>query len=195
MIEDELIKIWQSSNNQERIKFEKSKLIIELQSTLNLLNRWWSYLELLEVGLAIIGILLSIFLLFWIPLILTRIALIFIIICAIYLIIKYKNVQKAKPDDLQESYINYLEKTKEYLKVQKKFLTTYVNWGILPVYPILLLFTISIWEKVPVVLIIFINIASIVIGIYGYFLNKKRVKNEIEPRIKRVVKLINELKG
>ena len=38
MIEDELIKIWQSSSNQERVKFEKSKLMIELQLSLKRLN-------------------------------------------------------------------------------------------------------------------------------------------------------------
>jgi len=34
MIEDELIKLWQTSSNAEHIKFEKSKLMIELQSSL-----------------------------------------------------------------------------------------------------------------------------------------------------------------
>ena len=43
MIEDELIKIWQSSSNEERIKFEKSKLMIELQSSLDRLNRRWKF--------------------------------------------------------------------------------------------------------------------------------------------------------
>ncbi len=64
MIEDELIKIWQSSSKQELIKFEKSKLMIELQSSLNRLHRWWKYLELSETLLAVFGVLLSILLLF-----------------------------------------------------------------------------------------------------------------------------------
>ena len=88
MIEDELIKIWQSSSNQERIKFEKSKLMIELQSSLKRLDKWWNYLELSETVLAIFGVLLSTLLLFKIPFILTKIALGLMIICAVYLIIK-----------------------------------------------------------------------------------------------------------
>ncbi len=193
MIEDELIKIWQSSSNQERIKFEKSKLIIELQSSLNRLHRWWKYLELSETLLAVFGVLLSILLLFKIPFILTKIALALMIICAVYLIIKYQGVKKFKPSDLEEIYLNYLKKNREYLQTQKKFLKTYVYWGILPVYPIMLLFTISIWGKVPAYLIILINVATIGIGVYGYFLNKKRVKKEITPRISRVNELINQL--
>ncbi|TGV02221.1 hypothetical protein [Flavivirga rizhaonensis] len=193
MIEDELIKIWQSSSNQERIKFEKSKLMIELQSSLGRLHRWWKYIELVEVIMAIIGILLSIFLVFFIPFVLIKIAIVFIIICAIYLIIKYQGVHRFKPSDLEENYLDYLRNTREYLEVQKKFLETYVHWGILPIYPIMVLFTIGIWENAPIYFIVFINIAVIGIGIYGYFLNKKRVEHEINPRIARIDELIKTL--
>ena len=193
MIEDELIKIWQSSSNQERIKFEKSKLMIELQSSLKRLDRWWNYLELSETVLAVFGILLSTLLLFKIPFILTKIALALMIICAVYLIIKYRGIKKFQPSDLENNYLNYLKKNREYLQAQKKFLKTYFYWGILPVYPIMLLFTISIWGKVPIYLIILINVATIGIGVYGYFLNKKRVKKEITPRISGINELINKL--
>lgn len=193
MIEDELIKIWQSSSNQERIKFEKSKLMIELQSSLKRLDRWWNYIELSETVLAVFGVLLSTFLLFKIPFILTKIALALMVICAVYLIIKYRGVKKFQPSDLENNYLNYLKKNREYLQAQKKFLKTYFYWGILPVYPIMLLFTISVWEKVPVHMIVLINVATIGIGIYGYFLNKKRVKREIDPRITGINELINQL--
>jgi uncharacterized membrane protein len=196
MIEDELIKIWQSPSNQEYIKFEKSKLMIELESSLNRLHKWWKYLELSETILAVFGVLLSILLLFKIPFILTKTALGLMIICAVYLIIKYRGVKKFYPNELEENYLNYLKKNKEYLLVQRKFLNTYVYWGILPVFPIMMLFTISIWNKIPenfIIGLIFINIATIGIGVYGYFSNKKRVKKEINPRISRVNELINKL--
>lgn len=193
MIEDELIKIWQSSGNKERIKFEKSKLMIELQSSLKRLDKWWNYIELSETVLAVFGVLLSTFLLFKIPFILTKIALALMIICAVYLIIKYRGVKKFQPSHLENNYLNYLKKNREYLLAQKKFLKTYFYWGILPVYPIMLLFTISVWEKVPIHLIVLINVAAIGIGIYGYLLNKKRVKKEIIPRISGINELINQL--
>ena len=193
MTEDELIKIWQSSSNQELIKFEKSRLMIELQSSLKRLNRWWNYIELSETALAVFGVLLSTLLLFKIPFILTKIALALMIICAVYLIIKYRGLKKYQPNDLENNYLNYLKKNKEYLQAQKKFLKTYFYWGILPVYPIMLLFTISIWEKAPIYLIFLINVATIGIGVYGYFLNKKRVKKEIIPKISKVNELINKL--
>ncbi len=197
MIEDEFIKIWQSSNNQERIKFEKSKLMIELQSSLGYLHRWWHYLELGEVSLAVIGILLSCFLAYIIPVILLKVVMILIAILAIYLTSKYQGIKKYKPNDLEENYLEYLKKNRKYLEAQKNFLKTYINWGILPVYPIMLLFVIGIWNKVSAyfILIIFINVAAIIIGGYGYFLNQKRVKKKINPRLKKIdtlIKLIEE---
>lgn len=194
MIEDELIKIWQSSSNQERVKFEKSKLMIELQSSLGGLHRWWKYIEFYEVILAVFGILVGVFVIFKVPFVLLKIATVLIVILAIYLIIKYKSLRGFKPSDLEENYLNYLKKNKQYLEVQKKFLKTYVYWGILPVYPIMLLFNISLWDKLPISFIVFMNLVTVGIGVYGYFLNKKRIKNEINPRITKVDELINELK-
>ena len=194
MIEDELIKIWQSSSNQERVKFEKSKLMIELQSSLGRLHRWWKYMELFEVALAIFGILVGVFVIFKVPFVLLKIAIALIVIIAIYLIIKYKDVRGFKPSDLEENYLDYLKKNRQYLEVQKKFLKTYLYWGILPVYPIMILANIAVWEKVPIHFIVFNNVAAILVGIYGYFLNKKRVKNEINPRIVRIDELIKKLK-
>jgi len=195
MIEDELINIWQSSSNQERVKFEKSKLMIELQSSLGRLHKWWNYLELFEVVLAIIGILICVILLLLIPIpfVLIKIAIGLIMIWAIILILKYQGVRKFKPSDLAENYLDYLNKNRKYLEVQKKFLKTYVNWGILPGYPIIILATVGIWGKVPVTFILFNNVAAIAIGFYGYLLNKKRVKNEIMPRINRIDELIESL--
>jgi hypothetical protein len=38
-MEDELVKIWQSSPNQERVKFEKSRLMIDAQSSIDRLHK------------------------------------------------------------------------------------------------------------------------------------------------------------
>ena len=197
-MEDELIKIWRSSSNQERIKFEKSRLMIELKSSLERHHRRWKHLELVESAMAaVIGVLLSIIMMFIIPFILIKIGLILLAILAMYLIIKHQRVKKFKPNDLEDNYLDYLKKTRKYLEVQKQYLKTYVYWGILPAYPIMLLFTIGMWGKVKVpaftYFIVFINVATIIIGIYGYYLNKKRVKKEINPRIAKVDELIKRL--
>jgi len=196
MMEDELIKIWQSSSNQERIKFDKSKLMIELQSSLDRLHRWWKYVELVEVISAIIIILSFALIAYHAPFTSTKIASVLIIIFGINILIKVLGIKKFKPSDLEENYLEYLNKTKEYLEAQKKLLETAVYWVVLPIYPILLLFFIGFWHiRAQRYFIVIIYLVAIGMGIYGYFLNKKRVKNEINPRIARVNELINELKG
>ncbi len=195
MIEDELIKIWQSSSNQERIKFEKSKLMIELKSSLGRLHRWWKYLELMEVISVIIGIISFILAFDFVPFTTSKIASVLIIIFLINILIRLLGIKKFKPSDLEENYLEYLKKTKEYLEVQKKLLKTAVYWAILPIYPIMLLFLIGFWE-IPAkrYLIVITYLATVGMGIWGYFLNKRRVKNEINPRIDRVNELIRTLK-
>ncbi|GAB5399493.1 MAG: hypothetical protein Aureis2KO_10780 [Aureisphaera sp.] len=194
MIEDELIKIWQSSSNQERIKFDKSKLMIELQSSLERLHRWWKYLELIEVISVIIGILAFTFIAFWIPFTTSKIASILLIVFLMNILVQLLCIKRLKPNDLEESYLKYLKKTKKYLEAQKRLLRTSVYWVVLPVYPILLLFLSGFWHlPAKRYIIIIAYVMAIGMGVYGYFLNKKRVKKEIDPRIKRVGELINEL--
>ncbi len=196
MIEDELIKIWQSSSSQERIKFDKSKLMIELQSSLGRLHRWWKYLELVEVISATIGILSFVFIAYWVPFTSSKIASVLIIIWLVNLLIRLLGIKKFKPSDLEENYLKYLKKYREYLEIQKNLLESYNYWGAIPMYPIFFLFLVGPWEITSKrYLIIIIYLAMVVMQIYGYFLNKRRVKTEINPRIERVDELIKELNG
>ena len=196
MMEDELIKIWQSSSNQERVKFEKSKLMIELQSSLRSLHRWWKYLELVNVISGLIAIPPFIFAVYWVPYTSMKIASVLIIVWVIYVGVRMLGIKKLKPSDLEENYLQYLEKTRTYLLAQKRLLETSLNWAVLTIYPILLLFFVGIWEKPLARYIAVITFLALVcVGIYEYYLSKRRVKNEINPRIARVDELIKELKG
>ncbi len=194
MIEDELIKIWQSSSHQERIKFEKSKLMIELQSSLGRLHRWWKYLELVEIISQAIAILAFTFIVYWAPFTSTKIAAIFVVLWSIYVIFRILSLKKFKPSDLEENYLSYLKRSREYLKAQKKLLKTSLYWYILPIYPILCLFVKDFWEISSTrFIIVLVFLLMIGMTIYTYYLQKKRVKNEIDPRITKVDILIKEL--
>ncbi|GJM27712.1 MAG: hypothetical protein DHS20C17_03470 [Cyclobacteriaceae bacterium] len=195
MIEDELIKIWQSSSNQERIKFEKSKLMIELQSSLGRLHRWWKYLELVNVISALIAIPPFIFAIYWVPYTSMKIASALIVVWLIYVGIRMSSIKKIKPSDLEENYLQYLDKTRAYLLGQKRLLETSLNWAILTIYPIVVLFFVGAWE-IPlsryVAVIVFL--AMVGLGIYEYYLSKRRIKNEINPRLAKVDAMIKILK-
>lgn len=195
MIEDELIKIWQSSSNQERVKFEKSKLMMELQASLGRLHRWWKYIERVNLISALVTIPVFIFVVYWIPYTSMKIASVLIIVWAIYVGIRLAGIKKFKPNDLEENYLQYLERTRTYLFAQKRMLETSLNWATLTIYPIFLLFFVGVLE-IPLARYIAVIsfLASVGVGIYEYYLSKRRVRNEINPRIARVEELIKELK-
>ncbi len=195
MIEDELIKIWQSSSNEERIKFEKSKLMIELQTSLDCLNRWWKFGVQVEIVGAFIAIPTFAFVAYWVPFTSSKISSVLIIIWVITIITRLLGIKKFKPSDLEENYLEYLKKSRAYLEAQKNLFETSNYWAALPLYPIIFLFVMDFWEipsKRIIIIILFLNMVGV--HVYGYFLNKKRVKNEINPRIKRVDELIESLK-
>lgn len=106
------------------------------------------------------------------------------------------SIKKIKPSDLEENYLQYLEKTRGYLLGQKRLLETSLNWAILTIYPIVLLFFVGVWE-IPLARYLagIVFLALVGLGIHEYYLSKRRVKNEINPRIARVDELIKELKG
>ena len=194
MIEDELINIWQSSSNQERLKFEKSKLMIELQSSLGRLHRWWKYLERVNIISALVTIPIFMAIAYWAPYTSVKIASVLIIVWSLYVGVRMTRIKKFKPSDLEENYLHYLEKTKVYLLAQKKMIETSLNWAILTIYPILILFFVSLWE-IPLAryfaVIAFFGLVGV--GVYEYYVSKRRVKNEIMPRISRIDELIESL--
>ncbi len=193
-MEDELIKIWQSSPNQEKIKFEKSKLIIEVQSSLDRIQRSWKYMIIRETIAAIIAIPAFLFITYNVPYTISKIGSIWIVLAVIYILIRLKSAKKHKPTDFTETYIDYLYKTKDYLNAQKKLLDTVLYWYVLPVFPgyvLILLGFIHIPEKRKIIIIA--ALAFVVMAILAHFLNKRGVRKEFDPRLKKIDELIQVL--
>tara|TARA_R110000764_G_scaffold8987_1_gene29433 strand:- start:1385 stop:1975 length:591 start_codon:yes stop_codon:yes gene_type:complete len=194
MMEDELIKIWQSSPNQEKIKFEKSKLMIEVQSSLDKIQRSWKYMIIRETIAAIIAIPAFLFITYNVPYTISKIGSIWIVLAVIYILIRLKSAKKHKPTDLTETYIDYLYKTKDYLNAQKKLLDTVLYWYVLPVFPgyvLILMGFIHIPEKRKIIIIA--ALAFVVMAILAYILNKRGVRKEFDPRLKKIDELIQVL--
>jgi hypothetical protein len=191
MIEDELIKIWKSSPNQERVKFEKSRLMIDVESSLNGFHKAIRNRDLAETIAAIIVIPVFAYYAYIIPQTLTKIASVLIALWAVYVMVRLKDARKSKPGAFTETYQEYLYKTREYLIVQKKLLDSVLYWYILPGFAFILLFLmgfIGMPEKHTY--IIRTGTLSFVFGVLMYFLNRRAVKKRITPRLEKVDALI-----
>ena len=194
MIEDELINIWQSSASEERVKFEKSRLMIEVQNSLDRFNRAIKYRDLRETIAAFIVIPAFTYYIYLVPHTLSKIASGLIAVWSIILIIRLKQAKKNKPGSCSESYLEYLQKTKAHLLGQKGLLDTGLYWFILPFNAFMFLFLAG-FVGVPgkTNYIIGVVVASIVLGFILFYLNKRAVKKAIIPRLEKVEELIKAM--
>ncbi len=192
MIEDELIKIWQSSPNQERVKFEKSRLMIDVQTSVDRLHKAIKFRDLREIIAAMIVIPIFGLYAFIFPFILSKIASVLIILYAIFVIIRLRSAKKHKPGEFTETYLEYLLKTRDYIRIQKRLLETVLYWYILPGLTLVTMFTIGFFEspKVSTGMFVFSFAFYFVVGVGLYLLNKRAVKKVIDPQLEKVEQLI-----
>ena len=192
MIEDELVKIWQSSPNQERIKFEKSRLIIDVQTSLNDVHKAVKYRDLLDIVSAAIVIPAFAFYIFFIPFTLSKIASGCIALWAVYVIIRIRKAKKNKPDAFTGTYLEYLRKSRRFLMDQKELMDTVLYWAIIPFVTLVTLFLIGFWQRPGPTLNRAIALCgNFALGIVIYFMNKWAVKKQIMPRLEKVDELIS----
>lgn len=97
MINDELNKIWMSSSKVEKVKFEKSRLILELQSNMDNLHKRIGFRDLIEIAAAIILIPIFIYYAVTIPFLITKVASILAVVWACYVIYKLRQTKNYKP--------------------------------------------------------------------------------------------------
>ena len=192
MMEDELIKIWQSSPIEEQIKFDKSRLMLEMQSSLSRFDRLVKYGILVEQAALIIAIPVFIFYIYFVPFVLSKIASILIVTWGIWYFIKLKEWKKKKPNNLTKSYLDYLYESRNYLILLKKWGDNAIFWYILPTIlsVILFLFGPLLEGKLNNKLIAIVFIVAIATGVVTYFWGKWIVKTQYVPRLKKVEELI-----
>ena len=195
MIEEELIQIWQSSSNQERVKFEKSKLMINMKSSLDRFHKSVKYRDLTETINAIISIPFLTYMAYKFPFTLSKIGALLMALCLVYVIIKLKSLNKHKPNILTNSYIDYLHQCRNYLNLQKKMRETAPIWYVLPLLTGVILLVLgailnidgNVFAKAMVLSII------VICGIVIYFYNAWIIKKQYIPRLKKMDALIKAM--
>lgn len=196
MINDELNKIWNSSSKVEKVKFEKSRLILELQSNMDNLHKRIRFRDLREIVAAIIVIPIFIYYAIIIPYLISKIASILIVVWACYVIYKLRQVNNNKPSDYHENYLIYLEKNKEYLREQKELLDNIFWWYIAPFLFCMSLFVIGfLGDSNQTNWVITTLVVGGVLSVIIYIINKRASKNEYDGRISKIENLIKIMKS
>jgi hypothetical protein len=184
MFENELKTIWQNSSKEELMKFNTSKLLIELDSKLESFDRRIKIRDRNEIIAAAIIIPVFGIYFFYTPQLLAKIGLSMGVLFCILVMCVLTDVKKYRVMDYSLPIKEYLAKHRQYLVKQKSLLENVLYWYILPPTVSAMLFFIGKGFEIsklimPIVMIVIINA-------FIYYINKRAVKEDIDPLIKKL---------
>jgi CDP-diglyceride synthetase len=166
--------------------------MIDVQSTLDRLHKEIKNRDRMDTMSLAIAIPAFVFSTYFVPFTLSKIASGFVALWSVYLIIRLRKAKKNKPGAFTGTYVEYLNKTREFLLSQKQLMDTVLYWAIIPFIVFSSMFFIGFMERPDVTVTRTISLCggSFVLSLIVYFLNKWAVKNQILPRLEKVDELI-----
>ena len=191
MIEDELITIWKSSPHEERIKFEKSRLMIEVQTNIDQFRKSIRNDNIRKISAFIFVIPFLAFSVYKVPFLLSKIASVLLIIFLFYALKRFRVTKKYSPNDFTGTYLEYLKKTRSSLIVLKKQYDTILYWYFLPIFGLMALFISGFIGAPGKSTRVMTSILSMIVVFPGiYFITKRWAKNTIAKKLEKVEELI-----
>lgn len=190
---DELQKIWHNCTKAEGVNFDKSKLLIDLNSQLRSIDRIIKNRDRREIIAAAIVILAFGTGAFYYTALLSRVGMILGSLYGVLVIVMLKNVKKYKPTNYALPIKDYLIKYRKYMAKERSLLDNVIYWYLLPPFISSVLFFIG--QNIGITLIIIL--ALFIFGLYTilYFLNKRGVKKTFDPLIKKLDETINDIES
>lgn len=211
MLEQELKELWKNSSETEKIKFEMSRLLIDLKNRLSRIERSIRNRDKAEITTAILMIPIFGYFAYEIPFVVTKVGCILTMIWFGYLIFKLRNVKKHKLSiNPALSFREQLANQKAYLLQQARLIDTVLYWYLLPplvAHAILVLglgdpaeygwSNIIANEILPIPLInkiVYLIFAAVLYaGIL--WINKRTVKKNYKPVIKDIERVQHQLES
>lgn len=195
MLEDELSKIWKSSPNQEQVKFDKSRFMLDVQSNVDKFQKQMKQLYIRESLGSFIAIPMFAYYAFLAPHILTKIGFIMVALCAVYILYVIKKSKGQAPNQFSMSYLEYLQQTKTYLESSKKHRETVLQWYVLPMVLSIWVAMLGVYFEDPAALhvLIITGIVSVIASISIHFMNLRSAKKFVAPKLDEVNNLIETL--
>jgi len=208
MIEQELKDIWRNSSQVEKIKFDLSRLLIELNNKADKLDKVIRKRDFREITASVLASILFIYLAYSVPFVIARIGCLLAVASFGYLVYRLRlNRQLKKPIDLTLSFKDQLARQRQNMEQEAKLLNTVLYWYILPPFIAQVVFILGIgdpssigWdsqlmEHLPLTMYSKIRL----IGFISFFnlivvwLNKRAVRKTIKPIIEDIDRLQKQL--
>ncbi|GAB5526181.1 MAG: hypothetical protein Roseis2KO_40530 [Roseivirga sp.] len=210
MLEQELKNIWKNSSQVEQIKFDLSRLVIDLDSKMKRIEKAIRSRDLREIGAALIVVPLFGYLAYEVPYPITRAAAILTILWAFFVIYKFRSVQKKRiKEDLSLSFRQQLANQKSNMMDQHRLIDTVLYWYVLPPFILNMLFVWSLgypsdieWSGNLINHLpmdtnnkIGFTIALAIFNAFVVWLNKRAVKKTLNPLIADIERVEQQLQN
>ena len=205
MTEDILKQIWKGGSEKENITIDYHKLHEEMKSKLDHMDQQIKARDNREIGASLVGMAAFAYIGYDIPFFWSKIACGLMIGWFLFVIFRLKYQRRNESPDPATSLNDQLDHRKDYLIGQTNMIKSVLWWYILP--PILinaLLFfgagDPDAWDSlfsgmIPDTFIGKIGVMTLVVALNGYiyYLNKKAVKNQLNPLISSIEKTQKDL--
>ncbi|MEM9921209.1 MAG: hypothetical protein AAF990_24120 [Bacteroidota bacterium] len=195
MIEEELSKIWKSSPQEEQIKFDKSRFLLDVQSNIDDFYQQMKGLFLRESLGVIIAVPLIVYFAFTTTVLLTKVAFLLLALWIVYIMYLLRRIKHTVPDQFSMSYLEYLKETKKYLEESKRYRETVILWFILPPGFLMWLglFGSNFTDPDNLKPQLIAGAIFLLIGTIVYWTNSRSAKKYVGPKLEKVNGLIKTL--
>jgi len=192
MLEQELKNIWQNSPQKEIVKFEKSKLLIDLNHDLAKFEKSIKNRDRREIIAAFFVFTIFGYYAYFYTHPLAKIGAIMICLASVFVVYKLKHAQKLKkPIDYALNMSKQLNDSLIYITQEKKLLENILYWYLLPLSLGLMVFAMGLnksWDR------LLIELSGLVLlNIVIFILNKRTAKKKCSPLIDTINTSIKEL--
>lgn len=178
--------------DQNKIEMNDARLLIELTDEGNKMDRKIKQRDGMESLVAVVLIPVAIALAFILPTIASKIVILMIIPYALLVIYKLRKAKKQGPDKVYLSLKENLTEDLSFYKRQRDLLNSVLGWYISPAMIVTLGLFVSL--NMPMQKLLVFAPVTIGLGAFIYWLNKRALKQQIAPLIKKMEGLLSSLR-
>lgn len=195
MIEAELSKIWKSSPQQEQVKFDKSRFMLDVQASVDDFYKQMKILYIREALGAFIAIPMFLVYAFLATHILTKIGFTLVVLSAGYILLVLKKSKDQTPDQLSLTYLEYLQETKKFLEGSKRNRETVLIWYMAPMILSIWIAMVGFYLENPESLNVLLTTVavSVIASVVIHFINQRSARKVVAPKLDKVNQLIKSL--
>ncbi|MEM6843390.1 MAG: hypothetical protein AAF632_14275 [Bacteroidota bacterium] len=197
MLDQELQELWQEAPSDMQVKFNQSKLMIDINHDIRKFERTLLWRDVGEIVAAMAVMITFGRILFYESVIVAQVGSGVITFGALLVIYRLLAVKRfRKQPSLNYSFKNYLEQRYQHLYKEKRLLDTILYWYILPIlvgYAILgsALLYIPHWGAW--VFYVFYLVLGIGVGWFIWWLNRRAVTKQFNPILERIETALKSL--